>query len=203
MNTRTNITAVILAGGRGSRMGGSDKGLVYLEGKPLIQHVIATIAPQVSKLLINANRNISEYRELGYPVIEDSISGYQGPLAGVLSALQQIDTPDLVSVPCDGPRLPDNLVQRLLSARDRETADIAVAHDGNRLQPVYALIPARLQQSLHDYLEAGERKIDLWYARHQVALADFSDIPQTFLNINSPEDRDELEHPTSAQSQGR
>lgn len=203
MNTRPDISAVILAGGRGSRMGGSDKGLVSLEGKPLIQHVITAIAPQVSRLLINANRNISEYRELGYPVVEDTISGYQGPLAGIFTALQRIDTPDLVSVPCDGPRLPADLVLRLVCARDREAADIAVAHDGNRLQPVYALIPARLQQSLHDYLEAGDRKIDLWYSRHKVALADFSDIPETFLNINTPEDRDGLEHPAAAPSQGR
>ncbi|MES9941353.1 MAG: molybdenum cofactor guanylyltransferase MobA [Candidatus Thiodiazotropha sp. 6PLUC2] len=199
MNSRPNFTAVILAGGRGSRMGGSDKGLVQLDGKPLIEHVISAIAPQVQQLVINANRNIPDYQKFGYPVIRDELSGYQGPLAGIFAALEFIDSPDLITVPCDGPRLPEDLVERLASARQSEDADIAVAYDGKRLQPVYALIPTRVQQSLQHYLDGGDRKIDLWYAQHKMAMADFSDIPETFMNINTPEDRNELEQPRSAQ----
>ncbi|MEJ2621707.1 MAG: molybdenum cofactor guanylyltransferase MobA [Candidatus Thiodiazotropha sp.] len=199
MSHRSEFTAVILAGGRGSRMGGHDKGLVALDGKPLIEHVITAIAPQVEYLLINANRNLSDYQQYGYPVIRDKLSGYQGPLAGLYSALEQITTPELITVPCDGPRLPSDLVNRLVGARDAEGAEIAVAHDGKRLQPVYALIPKKLRQSLKAYLDSGDRKIDLWYAQHQMAKADFSDIPETFLNINTAEQRREFEQPRRAQ----
>jgi molybdenum cofactor guanylyltransferase len=180
-------------------MGGYDKGLVQLGGKSLIEHVITTIAPQVKHLLINANRNMAAYQQFGYPVIRDELSGYQGPLAGIYSALEQITTPDLITVPCDGPKLPQDLVSRLLDARDTEDAEIAVAHDGKRLQPVYALIPKKLRQSLKAYLDGGGRKIDLWYAQHKMAKADFSDIPDTFLNINTPEERREFEQPRTAQ----
>ena len=193
MNHRPDITAVILAGGRGSRMGGKDKGLVDFHGKPLIQHVITAIAPQVQHVVINANRNLTDYQGFGYPVIRDSMSDYQGPLAGILAAMQCITTPDLVTVPCDGPMLPGDLVARLIAAREREAAEIAVADDGKRLQPVYALIPARLSHSLEAYLDGGDRKIDLWYARHRLARADFSDAPGTFVNINTPEERDKLQ----------
>jgi molybdenum cofactor guanylyltransferase len=180
-------------------MGGNDKGLVPLDGKPLVEHVITSIAPQVEHLLINANRNITDYQRYGYPVIRDELSGYQGPLAGIYSALEQITTPELITVPCDGPSLPSDLVSRLADARDAESAEIAVAHDGHRLQPVYALIPKKLRQSLKAYLEGGDRKIDLWYAQHNMAKADFSDIPETFLNINTPEERREFEQPRTAQ----
>jgi molybdenum cofactor guanylyltransferase len=199
VSNRSDFTAVILAGGRGSRMGGHDKGLVPLDGKPLVEHVITSIAPQVEHLLINANRNITDYQRYGYPVIRDELSGYQGPLAGIYSALEQITTPELITVPCDGPRLPSDLVSRLADARDAESAEIAVAHDGHRLQPVYALIPKKLRQSLKAYLDGGDRKIDLWYAQHKMAKADFSDIPETFLNINTPEERREFEQPRTAQ----
>ena len=199
MNDRSEYTAVILAGGRGSRMGGNDKGLVLLDGKPLIEHVITTIAPQVGHLLINANRNMADYQKFGYPVIRDELSGYQGPLAGIYSALEQISTPDLITVPCDGPRLPQDLVARLARAREAEAADIAVAHDGKRLQPVYALIAKKLRPSLKAYLDGGDRKIDLWYAQHKMATADFSDIPETFLNINTPEERNAFEQPQAAE----
>ena len=193
MSAGNQVTAVILAGGRGSRMGGVDKGLVDLNGRPLIEHVIAAIAGQVDALVINANRNLERYQAFGYPVISDSMSDYQGPLAGFLAAMSAVTTDDIVSVPCDGPLLCDDFVMRLLHAREREQADIAVAHDGRRMQPVHALIPVRLRDSLQRYLDAGDRKIDLWYARHRVALADFSDIPSTFVNVNTPEERDRLQ----------
>jgi len=193
MSTRQEITAVILAGGRGSRMGGVDKGLVELNGKPLIEHVLAAIADQVSAVVINANRHQAEYATYGYPVIADSLGDYQGPLAGFLAAMQSVQTTDILSVPCDGPLLSSDLVARLLAAREREDAEIAVAHDGERLQPVYALIPVHLRDSLQAYLDGGDRKIDLWYAHHRMALADFSDVPTTFVNVNTPEERDKLQ----------
>lgn len=198
MKPYSDITAVILAGGRGSRMGGIDKGLTKLKGKSLIEHVIAAIAPQVGELIINANRNRQTYAKLGYPVVADSMDDYQGPLAGVLAAMQQVKTPDMVTVPCDGPLLADDLVKRLYKARQHEHADIAVAFDGKRMQPVYALIPTRLQASLQAYLDGGDRKIDLWYQQHRVALADFSDIPATFINVNTTEERDRLQRGDAA-----
>ncbi|MEJ2394309.1 MAG: molybdenum cofactor guanylyltransferase MobA [Candidatus Thiodiazotropha sp.] len=193
MTKPDDITAVILAGGRGQRMGGVDKGLVEFHGRPLIEHVIEAISQQVHSLLINANRNLVQYQRFGYPVIADSLNDYQGPLAGFLAAMEVAQTPDIVTVPCDGPLLANDLVARLSAARERDQAEIAVAHDGHRLQPVYALIPVALKQSLQAYLEGGDRKIDLWYARHRVATADFSDLPSTFVNINTEEERDRLQ----------
>lgn len=185
-----SITAVILAGGKARRMGGQDKGLVELAGQPLIEHVIARIEPQVSQILINANRNTGQYARYGYPVVSDSLSDFQGPLAGFLAAMQQVESEFIVTIPCDGPCLPDDLISRLYNAQQAAQAEIAVAHDGKRMQPVYALISTHLQHSLNDFLASGERKIDWWYARHHTVTADFSDAPQTFLNINTLEERD-------------
>lgn len=193
MKDNPNITAVILAGGRGRRMGGLDKGLVELNGKPLIEHVISAIVGQVEAVVINANRNQASYAAFGYPVITDSMSDYQGPLAGFLAAMGVVTTADIVTVPCDGPLLSDDLVERLVRARAHDNADIAVAHDGHRLQPVHALIPVRLIDSLQRYVDGGDRKIDRWYAQHRVAQADFSDVPSTFVNVNTPEERDRLQ----------
>ena len=191
--SRPSITAVILAGGKARRMGGQDKGLVELAGRPLIEHVIARIKPQVSRILINANRNTEQYARYGYPVVSDSLSDFQGPLAGFLAAMQQVESDFIVTIPCDGPCLPDDLINRLYNAQQAAKAEIAVAHDGNRMQPVYALISTRLQQSLNDFLSSGERKIDWWYARHNTVTADFSDAPETFLNINTLEERDRFQ----------
>jgi molybdenum cofactor guanylyltransferase len=197
MTPYPEITAVILAGGRGQRMGGEDKGLIELNNKPLIQHVIDAIQPQVGAILINANRNQPRYQAFGYPVIADSLLNYQGPLAGFIAAMRSIGTEDMLTLPCDGPMVAHDLVARLHRARQSAGADIAVAHDGKRLQPVYALIPRRLTQSLQRYLEGGDRKIDLWYQQHRVAHADFSDIPRTFININTLQERDSLQGSTA------
>ncbi|MEW8027098.1 MAG: molybdenum cofactor guanylyltransferase MobA [Candidatus Thiodiazotropha sp.] len=193
MSMRPAVTAVILAGGRGRRMGGEDKGLIELNGKPLVQHVISAIQPQVAAILINANRNQARYAAFGYPVIADSLLDYQGPLAGFIAAMQSVETEDMLTLPCDGPLVPNDLVERLYEARQATGADIAVAHDGDRLQPVYALIPKRLAESLQRYLDRGDRKIDLWYEEHRVAHADFSDIPRTFINVNTLQERDNLQ----------
>ena len=188
-----DITAVILAGGKGRRMDGQDKGLVELANRPLIEYVIAAIAPQVASIIINANRNQLLYSRYGYPVIADELDDYQGPLAGFYSAMKIAAGSHIVTMPCDGPLLPADLVERLTVALLNEKADIAVAHDGERMQPVYALIPVELLPSLDSFLATRERKIDLWYKQHRVALADFSDCPETFRNINTAEQRDKLQ----------
>lgn len=193
MNSAPSVTAVILAGGLARRMGGQDKGLIALSGRPLIAHVLERIAPQVSQILINANRNVEAYRAFGHPVISDTLSDFPGPLAGFLAAMQACNSDFIVTLPCDGPCLPDNLVARLVDAQQAAGADIAVAHDGNRLQPVHALISTRLQPSLAAYLQSGERKIDRWYDQQKTVQVDFSDAPDTFLNINTPEERDRFE----------
>lgn len=191
---RHDITGVILAGGRGSRMGGIDKGLIPLRGRPMIEHVIAALKPQVGRVLINANRSREQYAALGYPVVADALAGYLGPLAGIASALRAADTTYVLAVPCDSPLIGPDLSQRLYAALVEEHADISVAHDGERMHPVFALLRRSLLSSLLDYLEGGERKIDRWYARHRLAIAYFRDAPRSFLNVNSPEERAELEH---------
>lgn len=193
MTLHSRTTAVILSGGRGRRMGGEDKGLIELNGEPLIQYVIEAIEPQVGHIVINANRNQARYAEFGYPVVTDSLLNYQGPLAGFVAALETLTTEDMVTLPCDGPLVPSDIVKRLFQARQSAKADIAVVHDGKRLQPVYALIPKRLTDSLQHYLDGGDRKIDLWYEQHKVAYADFSDIPHAFININTLRERDSLQ----------
>ena len=185
---KDNITAVVLAGGRGRRLGGQDKGLMELDGRPMIEHILNLVTPQVNAVIINANRNQQVYAELGHPVISDNMTDYQGPLAGFAAALAATDTDYIMTLPCDGPYVPADLVSRLSAAVIENDAELAVAHDGQRMQPVYALIPRSLLGSLQDYLDAGDRKIDLWYARHDTALADFSDVIDTFFNINTDDD---------------
>jgi molybdenum cofactor guanylyltransferase len=188
-----DVTAVILAGGKGRRMDGQDKGLVELASRPLIEYVIAAIKPQVESIIINANRNQLLYSRYGYPVIADELDDYQGPLAGFYSAMRIAAGSHIVTMPCDGPLLPGDLVERLIAALHVEKAEIAVAHDGERMQPVYSLIPVALMNSLDRFLGTRERKVDLWYKQHRVALADFSDCPETFRNINTAEQRNKLQ----------
>jgi len=191
--SRDTVTGVILAGGMARRMGGQDKGLVPFAGRPLIQWVIDALAPQVCALVINANRNQEAYAAYGHPVITDDMEGFQGPLAGFSSAMAAVATPWIVTAPCDGPFLAGDLVERLSRALVRDQAEIAMASNGERLQPVYALLPVSLAASLRGFLSSGERKIDRWYASHRVAIADFSDRAEGFANVNSPEDAALLE----------
>lgn len=194
MLNKHDITAVILAGGKGRRMDGEDKGLVKLENRPLIEYVIDAISPQVETIILNANRNQELYARYGYPVVSDTLLDYQGPLAGFICALKSSTTSHIVTLPCDGPFVPTDLVERLICALTENNAEIAVAHDGDRMQPVYSLIPTTLSNSLNAFLDSGERKIDLWYKQHRVALADFSGCPETFRNINTAEQRDQLQN---------
>lgn len=187
-HSRPDITGVILAGGRGRRLEGKDKGLLPIQGKAMIEFVIAAIKPQVGDILINANRNEQAYARLGYPVINDTMAGYCGPLAGVVSALENSKTDFVATVPCDCPRLPDDLVSRLIHALQTENTRVSVAHDGERLQPMFGLLHRDLLPALKAYLTAGERKADNWYRQQKAAMADFSDIPQAFININTEQD---------------
>jgi molybdenum cofactor guanylyltransferase len=190
---REDITGVILAGGRARRMSGRDKGLVPFDGRPLVAWVIDTLTPQVGPLLINANRNAQAYAVFGHPVIGDAMPGFEGPLAGLATALEVASTPWVLTVPCDGPFVAPDLAERLGSALLREDAELAAAHDGQRLQPVYALVPRTLAASLRGFLAAGERKTGLWMSSHRLALADFSDRPECFANVNSEADVARLE----------
>ena len=186
--TSRDITGVILAGGRGSRLGGVDKGLVPLRGRPLIEHVISILRPQVGRLVISANRNRETYAAYGVPVIADAIGDYHGPLAGILSALRAADTPFVLCAPCDTPVLPSDLAERLIAALARERAQIAVATCGARMQPVFALVHRALARPLQDYLVGGGREAGEWMRRQNAALADFSDAAGAFVNINTPQE---------------
>jgi molybdenum cofactor guanylyltransferase len=190
---RPQITAIILAGGRATRMGGMDKGLVELAGRPMIAHVLAALAPQVERVLVNANRNLDRYAAFGWPVVADEDTGFLGPLAGLAAGLRAASTPLVLTAPCDCPLLAPDLVARLYSALEQERAEIAVPFDGERLQPVFALVRRELADSLAAYLGGGDRKIDRWFAQHRLAQVDFSDRPENFVNVNDPGERAALE----------
>lgn len=187
------ITGLVLAGGLGRRMGGEDKGLLLLAGRPMVAHVLEALRPQVGPVLINANRNDARYAAFGYPVIADALDGYLGPLAGVLAALRQCRTAFLATAPCDAPLIAPDLVSRLYAACTTAGADLAVASDGQRRQPVFLLLRTSLAQSLEAYLAGGDRKIDLWLGRLRVAEADLGDRQDTFINVNDPDERLRIE----------
>jgi len=185
------ITAVILAGGQGSRLGGLDKGLVELNNTPLAQHLIKRIKPQVNDILLSANRNIERYRELGYEVFEDQINGFAGPLAGILTALKQTQCEWLLTLPADSPFIPLDLVQRL--THELGQSKISIAHDGEQLQPTFALIHRSLVDSLESFLQQGERKTRLWMQQQPYKTTDFSDKPNAFININTADELNNAE----------
>jgi len=193
MPQTTRITGLVLAGGQARRMGGMDKGLVELAGQPMIAHVLAALEPQVGRILINANRNHDRYATFGYPVVADDMQGYLGPLAGVLSGLKAATTEFMLTVPCDSPLLAPDLAACLLAAIERGSGDIAVAHDGERLQPVFLLLRRELTASLEKFLAGGGRKIDAWLDRQRLAKADLRHRRESFVNVNDPAERAELE----------
>lgn len=181
------ITGLILAGGRGRRMGGVDKGLQYLDGKPLVAHVIDRLAPQVDTVLVNANRNLDAYARFGYPVVADRIEGFAGPLAGLHAGLTDCATALLACVPCDSPLLPSNLVSCLHAALSDAKADIALAKTHDGLQPVFALMRREVLPDLADFLAAGQHRMQDWCKRLKLAIVEFSD-QRAFANANSLED---------------
>lgn len=178
------VSAVILAGGRATRMGGEDKGWVALAGRPLIDHVLERLRPQVDEVLINANRSQDRYQALA-TVISDDNPDYLGPLAGMQAGLAAAHHDWVLFVPCDGPALPHDLMSRFRTALTPDT-ELVVAHDGDWLQPVVALLHRSLLPSLTHALAEGERKIDIWFARHRMAVVSFADQPDAFINLNSP-----------------
>lgn len=205
-----NITGLILAGGRGSRMGGVDKGLQNFNGIPLALHTLMRLGPQVETVMVNANRNLSAYESFGASVWPDASADFAGPLSGFLVGLERAETPYLLTVPCDTPRLPLDLAERLASALVREGADIAMAAapevkpDGStevRAQPVFCLLKIELSESLVVFTHAGGRKIDAWTAQHKTVLVPFdtpTDDPLAFVNINTLTELQALENAASA-----
>ncbi|MCW5656666.1 MAG: molybdenum cofactor guanylyltransferase MobA [Burkholderiaceae bacterium] len=193
---KEDITGIVLAGGRGSRMGGVDKGLQNHQGVPLALHALLRLQPQVGEAMINANRNLGAYESMGVPVWPDAQSDFPGPLAGVLVGLERCETPFLVTVPCDTPNFPLDLVERLADALQAEGADIAMAatrENGELMvQPVFCLLKADLLESLVKYLHSGQRKIDRWTAQHRVATVAFDDA-SAFDNANTPEELQRLQ----------
>lgn len=196
--SRPAVTAVILAGGRGTRMGTVDKGLQPFRGKPMVAHVIERLAPQVDELLINANQNLDTYAAFGHRVIADEIEGFVGPLAGFERGLAHARHDLVVTAPCDSPFLPADLVARLASRLAESDAEIAVAKTGNQAHPVFCLMRKQVLGSLRAFLEGGQRKIDRWYAAHRLVEVAFDDEEDAFRNINTLEEKSALENGGSA-----
>ena len=182
------VTGLVLAGGMGRRMGGVDKGLVPLDGRPLAAHVIERLTPQVSAIVINANQNVERYAALGYPVVSDTIAGFAGPLAGLHAGLSAARTPFVATSPCDSPFLPLDLVARLAKGLEAAGAQLAVAHTFAQPHPVFALVSAGVLPHLTAFLEGGGRKIDAWYSTLRVAAVQFDDCEDAFRNINTPDE---------------
>ena len=190
----SSVGAVILAGGLARRMGGIDKGLVMLAGKPMVEYTLATLAPEVDTVIINANRNLERYGQLGVPVVTDSLAGHLGPLAGLSAAISALDTDYIFMCPCDSPFLQADLVHELVERCIATDHDIAVPHDGERLQPVFCVVHRRVQPSLDQFLVSGERKIDRWFLSHRVKQVPAAQFTESFRNINTEEERLMAEH---------
>jgi molybdopterin-guanine dinucleotide biosynthesis protein A len=187
------ITGVILAGGLGRRMGGVDKGLQLLNGKPLALHIVERLAPQVAELLINANQNAERYAAFGHRVVADQIPDFAGPLAGLHAALSAAKNPLVATVPCDSPFLPDDLIYRLFSVLTATEADFAVARTFEQAHPVFCLCRKSVLPHLSNYLASGERKFARWYATLNTVEVAFDDEADAFENINTREELGKFE----------
>jgi len=187
-----NITAVILAGGRGQRMRGQNKGLLPLRGQSLVSHVLTRLRPQIGEIIISANDGLDEYEQLGCDVVTDKITGYAGPLTGMYSAMTEINTEWLITTPCDIPMLPADYVNRMVSSID--TGKAYVAHNGDRQQSGCCLLHRSLQPELLNELNAGNYAVYEFLQKHDAIEVDFSDVKDNFANINTPEQLSELEN---------
>jgi molybdopterin-guanine dinucleotide biosynthesis protein A len=174
-------------------MGGRDKALLPLAGRPLITHAIERVRPQVDHVLINTHRDDPAYAALGYPLIGDTVGGQPGPLAGLLSGLLHAPDPLVLTVPCDMPLLPADLVPRLAAALEHSDAEVATVHDGARRHQAILLAKRTLAADVRAYLDQGQRKVEAWLTAQRYALADFSDCPEAFANANTPEELVRLE----------
>jgi len=194
MNNQNEVTGVVLAGGLARRMNKQDKGLVVYHNRPMVSYAVDAMAQIASAVFINANRNIADYEQFGFKVISDQTDSFDGPLAGVLSAMTHAGTDILCVMPCDSPLIRAGHLTKLIDALSENNADIAVAFDGERIHPVFIALKTSLQPSLKTYLQQGDRKIDLWLFQHDVFKVDFSDEPEVFLNINTLSELNALEH---------
>ena len=196
MITPDQITGLILAGGRGSRMGGVDKGLQNHQGSTLAMHALLRLGPQVGDVMINANRNLAAYEAMGAQVWPDALPDYAGPLAGFLAGLEHCETPYMVTVPCDSPLFPLDLVERLALALEAQGAEIAMAATrvggSLQVQPVFCLMKTELMESLIRFTQGGQRKIDRWTAQHRCVEVAFDD-PLAFANANTPAELQQLQ----------
>jgi molybdopterin-guanine dinucleotide biosynthesis protein A len=201
MPSREDITGLVLAGGQGRRMGGQDKGLQMLHGRPLVAHALQALASQVNGLMISANRNLEVYRALGHPVWPDDLPDQPGPLAGLLCGLSHCPTPWLASVPCDSPCLPADLVAGLAEALHSQSADLAMVTVRARPdapaspQPVFTLLHRALADSIANSLAQGQRSVLGWARQHRVAWAEFTDV-RAFANANTLDDLHALAAPS-------
>ena len=189
----TQISTIILSGGRATRMNGVDKGLVTLQQKPLIAHVIERLKPQVDEIFINANREIATYEAFGYEVLQDENAEFIGPLAGFLLGLKHAKHDYILTVPCDSPLLPLDLAQRLYDGMAVSRMDISVASSDENTHPVFCLMKKSVLPSLTEYLASGERKVSTWQKNQQYVEVDFSDCSEAFTNLNTFEELKALE----------
>ncbi len=185
MDNKINVAGVVLAGGRAQRMGNQDKGLVHFKGRPMVSYPIDALSPVVDQLFINANRSFPQYSQFGWPVISDQTDTFDGPLAGVLTAMAHTDADMLLVIPCDSPLIKTVHLQKLLLGCIDNAADVAVAFDGARLHPVFFAVKTALQSSLQNYLASGQRKVAAWLCGQNMVQVDFSDEPEIFININT------------------
>lgn len=187
------ISAIILAGGLATRMHGRDKGLIYFQNYPLVAHVIKRLSRQVSEILINANREISNYESFGFKVLQDEWPEFLGPLAGLSLGLQHAKHEYVLTAPCDSPLLPLDLAERLMSALIQSNADIAVASCNGHIHPVFCLCKKKLLPSLTQYLAGGGRRVSAWQQAQQYIEVDFTEYEDAFINLNTPDDLKQLE----------
>lgn len=182
------ITGLILAGGRAKRMGGNDKGLIVLDGKCMIEHCIVKLQPQVDQIFISANRNIEEYSKYGFTVLEDCYGEHEGPLVGLLGALENSLNSSVLIVPCDAPLFSTHLAKRLLEFYIEGETLAVIPHDGTRLQTLFGLYSINTISSLKEYLQSGQRKVESWVTSLPHAIVDFSNESESFMNINTEND---------------
>jgi molybdopterin-guanine dinucleotide biosynthesis protein A len=186
--SKENTQAHILAGGQATRMQGEDKGMLTLNGKPLLEHVLERLRSQVDTIYISVNRQPQHYQTYGWPVISDKLEGFLGPLAGIHAAMLVCQCEWLLTVPVDSPFIPKDLLQRLSQAVISNNRPLAVVHDGKGLQPTFCLLHQSLAENLQHYLQQGGRKTGEWLRQQEPALADYADNPDAFINVNTPED---------------
>lgn len=182
------VSAIILAGGKATRMGGVDKGLVTLQNRPFVQHVINRLSPQVDEILVNANREIAQYRLFGFPVFEDEYADFIGPLAGFSLGLQLCKHEYLLTTPCDSPLIPHHLASRLMQSLIANDADIAIAKSGGFTHPVFCLMKKSLLSSLKNFIAHGGRKVSIWQKSHIYTEVLFDDCDNAFVNVNTFEE---------------